>query len=129
MATKTLIRFFERALRLQVAYRKCVLLASSSTVDARLRALLRDTNLRIASWGKKLGVQFSMQQRRRLLLRQRAQRARGRAQRVAFLSQRALSSTAAPSGHSPRGYLWWQLLGLCAVSYSGIAAASCHRRC
>ena len=89
-ATRLLLQVFEGVLQLQVAYQKCVLLASSSNVDGRLRSNLRSTGIRLHSLGKKLGVQFSLRQRRRFgLLRQRAARARGRARRVAFLRRAA----------------------------------------
>ena len=89
-ATRLLLQVFEDVLQMQVAYQKCVLLASSSNVDGRLRNNLRSTGVRLQGWGNKLGVQFSLQQRHRFgLLRQRAARAGVRARRVAFLRRAA----------------------------------------
>ena len=88
-AAVRLLDLFERALRLRVAHHKCVLLGSSRRTGDRLRHLLRDTGVRLESWGKKLGVQFSLQLRRRFsILRQRAAVARGRARRIGFFRAR-----------------------------------------
>ena len=65
-------------------------MASSPAVEKRLRERLEGTGLRLQEWGKKLGIQFSLRQRRRFaLLRQRALRARGRAWRVRMLQRAA----------------------------------------
>ena len=88
-AARRLLDLFERALRPKVAYHKCVVLSSCSKVEARLHHKLQDIDIRLEAWRKKLGVQFSLQQRRRFgLLRQRASVARGRARRVGSLRVR-----------------------------------------
>ena len=95
-AARTLVTLLERALLLQVAYYKCVVLASSPAVEKRLRERLVGTGLRLQEWGKKLGIQFSLRQRRRFaLLRQHAMRARGRAWRVRMLQRAAGAKTRA----------------------------------
>ena len=50
-ATRLLLQVFEGVLQMQVAYQKCVLLASSSNVDGHLRNNLRSTGIRLRSWG------------------------------------------------------------------------------
>ena len=62
-AAVRLLDLFERAFRLRVAHHKCVLLGSSLQTGDRLRHLLRNTGVRLEAWGKKLGVQFSLQLR------------------------------------------------------------------
>ena len=59
-AAKLLLQVFEGALCLQVAYQKCVLLATSAPAEARLKANLSRTGLRVRTWGKKLGIQFTL---------------------------------------------------------------------
>ena len=95
-AAKLLLKVFDQALLLQVAFQKCVLLAASADAEVRLRKHLRHTGLTIQKWGKKLGIQFTLHKRRRTaLMQQRARKAAVRAKRIRFLKGAAQPSARA----------------------------------
>ena len=95
-AARLLLQVFDQALRLQVGYQKCVLLATSATAEGCLRQRLKGSGLKLHSWGKKLGVQFVLRKRRRAaLVRQRAGRAERRARRIRFLRGAASAASRA----------------------------------
>ena len=86
-ATRRLLTEFERVLGLKVGIHKSVLLGSTSGVRRRLmdamRALPRERRIPVQVWGKKLGVQYSIQNRRQAaFLTQRRQQASARASRM-----------------------------------------------
>ena len=89
-ATGRLLTEFHRFLCLEVGIHKCVLLGSSAGVRARLtaatNALPRERRIPVRTWAKKLGVQYSVQNRRQAaLLRQRSCHAGVRASRIRAL--------------------------------------------
>ena len=97
-AADFLLAMFEKALRLQVAHHKCVLLASSAKVEVQVRKDIRHKPhiacVQLQSWGKKLGIQFGLRGRRHaMLLKQRTTKAKLRAARIAKIRRAAGART------------------------------------
>ena len=88
--TQRLLTEFKRVLGLKAGISKCVLLGSTPAVRNHLTtamaALPRGQQIKVKPWGKKLGIQFAIQNRRQAaLLRHRRHQAGTRAARIRTL--------------------------------------------